>query len=339
MRRRIHDLDALRGFALCGILFVNIPDIVRMGWGPAIGVADPVRAALNVFVQQRFHPIFAFLFGVGFALLLHRAAGRVARPRVLLLRRLAALAVIGAGHQVLLPGEPLLIYAVVGVVVLLPTARLPRSAVLALAVVLLAVGLLLLQGGVGLVPGLLLLGASAVRYGLIDTLDRRTGQLAIVFGLSAALAPVGLWVQLNSRTDPHFMTIWATAGLLLAIAYASGFLLLYRTRARGALDAVFAPLGRMALTNFVTATLLTMAVGPLIGLVEGSIRYDRMLLLAVAVLGAQWAFSTWWLGRFGYGPLEWVWRCVTWWRWLPLRRESPVRPSIGAREWPESQRH
>ncbi|MCI2417890.1 hypothetical protein MOQ72_10685 [Saccharopolyspora sp. K220] len=62
-----------------------------MGWGPAIGVADPVGSALNMFVQQRFHPIFAFLFGVSFALLLRSAAGRVARPRVLLLRRLLAL--------------------------------------------------------------------------------------------------------------------------------------------------------------------------------------------------------------------------------------------------------
>lgn len=305
---RIHDLDALRGFALCGILFVNIPSIAHMGWGPAIGVADPVRTALNMFVQQRFHPIFAFLFGVGFALFLDRAGARVAHPRVLLFRRLAVLALIGVGHQFLMPGEPLLIYAVAGMVVLLPTARLPRWVLLWGGLALLLTGLIAADGGVFLVPGLLVLGAAAVRCGLVETLDHRTRQLGVVFGISVVPAGIGVWIQVISKQEPTFFLIWATAGLFGAVAYASGFLLLFRTRLRGALAAVFTPLGRMALTNFVSATLLTLSFGPLIGLGEGSIRYDRMLLFAIGVLAAQWAFSRWWLRRFGHGPLEWLWR-------------------------------
>jgi uncharacterized membrane protein YeiB len=39
---------------------------------------------------------------------------------------------------------------------------------------------------------------------------------------------------------------------------------------------------------------------------------------------AQVAMSRWWLSRFRMGPLEWIWRCVTYWRLQPLRIESPV---------------
>ncbi|MGP4016514.1 DUF418 domain-containing protein [Saccharopolyspora sp. 5N708] len=57
-----------------------------------------------------------------------------------------------------------------------------------------------------------------------------------------------------------------------------------------------------------------------IGLYPRSTGFDRMLLLATAILVVQWLFSRWWLKRFGYGPLEWAWRCVTWWQRVTLRR-------------------
>ncbi|MCI2417899.1 DUF418 domain-containing protein [Saccharopolyspora sp. K220] len=227
--------------------------------------------------------------------------------------------VIGVCHHFLLPGEPLLIYAIVGLVVLLPTSGLPRWALLWGGFVLLAAGLFGLQGGVGLVPGLFLLGGAAVRYGLVDTLDRRAGQLAGTFAISLVLAAIGIVVQVNAKESESFFVIWAAAGLLGALAYASGFLMLCRTGLSGVLSTVFVPLGRMALTNFITATLLTLALAPLIGLQQHSIRFDRMLLLAAGILVVQWLFSRWWLRRFGYGPLEWAWRCVTWWQWVPLR--------------------
>jgi len=38
------------------------------------------------------------------------------------------------------------------------------------------------------------------------------------------------------------------------------------------------------------------------------------------VVQALW--SPWWLRRFGYGPLEWVWRTITYWRSIPIRRPA-----------------
>lgn len=105
----------------------------------------------------------------------------------------------------------------------------------------------------------------------------------------------------------------------MATAYVAGLLLLLRTPARGALRGALEPLGRMALTNYVTASMLVLAADRLLGL-SGSDRWGAALALAAAVLGLQVAWSRWWLSRYRYGPLEWGLRCVTWWDMVPNRR-------------------
>ena len=77
--RRIAELDVLRGFALCGILVVNILQQL---------VGPPFPLAIDLLFVERFLSLFALLFGVGFGLFLERAAARTARPRVVLARRL-----------------------------------------------------------------------------------------------------------------------------------------------------------------------------------------------------------------------------------------------------------
>jgi uncharacterized protein len=79
--------------------------------------------------------------------------------------------------------------------------------------------------------------------------------------------------------------------------------------------------GRMALSNYVGTSLVMMLVfqgwaGGLYGTMH------RLDLLLVVLLG--WALmltcSRAWLARFNQGPLEWLWRCLTYWRWFALRR-------------------
>jgi hypothetical protein len=205
-RSRIAALDIVRGFALCGILLVNIRPIADTSGGlaprsPAVPVDTPTW--LSLLLDQRFFPIFSLLFGVGFALLLRSAAERVARPRLLLLRRLLVLLGLGLVHLLLLwPGDILTTYAVVGLAVLLPSTWLPRWAVAGLAAVLLAAALILAQGGNTMVPGLFLLGSALVRYGVIDRMERSTrAPAALGFAFAAAAAPALRW-QVASQTDP-----------------------------------------------------------------------------------------------------------------------------------------
>lgn len=270
-RPRIVALDVLRGFALCGILLVNIGPVTHFGTRrrrrrPR---CRPERVAAAD-VQQRCLPIFSLLFGIGFSLFLASAARRRARGRVPLLRRLPFLLALGLAHQLLHPGEALASYAVVGLIVLLPSSWLPRWLVALGAAVAIPLALLVAGGGLLLIPGAFLLAS----------------------GLSIASA---------------------LAGVLLAGAYVTGILALLQTGVAPALRVLFAPRGRMALTNCVSATPVIVLAGYLLDLPD-SRSWAAVFAVCAAILVVQWACSTLWLRSFRYGPLEWVWRWVTWWR-------------------------
>ncbi|MCX5367185.1 DUF418 domain-containing protein [Streptomyces sp. NBC_00124] len=318
--RRITALDALRGFALCGILLVNINQITPMERTSSTFHWLPIPEFLNLFVQERFFPIFSFLFGLSFAVFLDSAANRSNHPRLLLMRRLTALGLLGAAHQLLQPGEALTPYAVIGLVILLPATWLPTWLVLTAGLVGTAASVTVVSGGIASIPGLFLLGLAVARLGIAHTLDRRTGQLAAVLALAAPAAAAGVWWQdTYSPAGPYATRIAAGAGLLGALAYATALLLLLRTPLGRPLSAVLEPLGRMALTNYITATLAVTAATPLLGL-KGSARWDTAMLLAAGILAVQAVLSHWLLRRFHYGPLEWYLRCVTWWSIVPNAR-------------------
>ncbi|MGW0432589.1 DUF418 domain-containing protein [Micromonospora sp. NPDC003197] len=312
-RPRIIALDVLRGFTLCEILLANIQLIANSGTAvetQPMGAWDPWLGL----------PIFSLLFGIGFSLLLDSAAHRVARPRLVLLRRLLAMLVIGFVHMLLWPGEILTKYALVGLLVLLPSTWLPRWAVASLAAVLIPAALIV-GGGPLLIAGLFLLGSALVRYGVIEQVERSTRGpllLGLVFAAGTAAA---LWVHANLLTgadtmQPSFAS--NLADLLIAGVVVCALLVLLRTPLRPVLRAVFAPLGRVALTNYLTATLLVLAASHLLGLPIGQ-SLTVAYLVAGAILTAQWLFSSLWLRRYRQGPVEWLWRWATWAR----------RPSLG----------
>lgn len=332
LSHRIAALDALRGFALCGILLVNIPQITRMDTVSRTGGVPQkyaIPAVLDVLVQDRFFPIFAFLFGLSFAIFLESATPRSPHPRALLARRLVALGVLGLAHHQLQPGEALLPYAVVGLLVLLPASWLPARVTLPAGLLLLTVSLTLASGGAASIPGLFLLGLAVARLGVPRTLDRRRGQLTVVLALAAPSAVAAAWWQVTYPPDGPLATrIAAVAGLLGAATYAAALLLALRTRpARAVARTVLEPLGRMALTNYVTATLVVVAAaGPLA--LWDSAHWPTALVLAAAILTAQTAVSRWWLARFRYGPLEWCLRRVTWWRPVALHHPAATIAAV-----------
>jgi uncharacterized protein len=328
---RIDALDTLRGFALCGILIINIYQQVVFG-GQAAGTAQQMPVAVQLLFYERFYPIFSILFGIGFGIFLQRAATRTARPRVVLARRLVILLLIGVVHFLFHPGEALTAYALAGLIVLLPLSFAGGRTALVVAVVLLFVGAQLVVG-FGPIPGLLALGYALAALGVPAGLARHPGRIAIVFTVCTALAVA--WIVLALRgADVPFVNVTGgpgggvsllgpLAGIVTGLAYCCGLLLLLRTPAGPALSAVLSPMGRMALTNYLGATVLFLLAGPALG-IDDTGDLPQIIGLTVAIIVVQAVWSVLWLRAFRYGPAEWAWRCLTWWQRAPIRRRPAV---------------
>lgn len=83
---------------------------------------------------------------------------------------------------------------------------------------------------------------------------------------------------------------------------------------------LFAPAGRMALTNYLLQSVVASLVFYGYGLAMwGRIGYAGMVLLAVVVFALQVLASRWWLARYRFGPLEWAWRWLTYGTRPPMR--------------------
>jgi uncharacterized protein len=110
----------------------------------------------------------------------------------------------------------------------------------------------------------------------------------------------------------------------LALGYAATFALLWRHPGWRRVLGLLAPTGRMALTNYLMQTVigLTIFYGVGFGL-GGRVGATWFIPLALAILAGQTLFSSWWLARFRFGPMEWLWRSLTYRRRQPMRRITP----------------
>jgi uncharacterized protein len=200
--RRDVAVDALRGFALFGIILVNVPFFASPIYeGPVIdGTADWIAvSALMALAIGKFFLIFSFLFGFGFAtsIAADARAGRSSGPRFA--RRLIGLLAFGLIHAVFLfVGDILMLYAALGVLLWLSRDLRPRTlvalALLAYMIAVLAQGAALTVDDVAPVGALgraeaAYLGSftDAMRFRLTD--DLWIGQTFIlVFNGPAALS-------------------------------------------------------------------------------------------------------------------------------------------------------
>ena len=104
------------------------------------------------------------------------------------------------------------------------------------------------------------------------------------------------------------------------LAYAAIILLVWRTSWGARRLAALAATGRMALTTYLTQSVVCTLLFYGYGLGwYGRVGYRGMLGIALVVFAAQMAVSVWWLRRYRYGPVEWLWRSLTYGRVLPRR--------------------
>ena len=148
-------------------------------------------------------------------------------------------------------------------------------------------------------------------------------------GLLLGIAGVAGSLAFGSRFDlaTQFPEATAAAGLMtlaslpLSLAYLALFVLAAQSNAGRRLLAPLAPAGRMALTNYLSQSLIASLVFYGYGLGwAGEVGRAAQVAFVVVVFAAQVAFSHWWLARFTMGPLEWLWRAGTSLQWPPMRR-------------------
>jgi uncharacterized protein len=245
-------------------------------------------------------------------------------------RRLVGLTIIGGLLMFAYPGNILIEYGPFGLLILPVVLFAPRSVTLWAGVVLTIGTYATMGGGVLSVPGLMLLGAGAAAFGLPRALESSGRIVAVVFVVAAVLTgPALLWQQ-TTQGDPRYSTAGGIAGLVMAVLYATGLALLWRTPARRAIAAMFEPLGRMALSNYVGAAIV-MALTPLVVDVGHMTSVAPVVLLSLVVVVAQSLLSRLWLTYFVYGPVEWLWRTATWLRPVAFRRTAtPAATAVTA---------
>lgn len=116
---------------------------------------------------------------------------------------------------------------------------------------------------------------------------------------------------------------YAHSRALVALGWAAALLLLLRAGRLRALTGAFGAVGRVAFSCYILQTVCGSLIfyGYGLGLV-GTIARAPLMLVVLGLSLVQIAFAFAWLRAFRFGPLEWAWRSLTWWRLQPLRRAA-----------------
>jgi len=188
--------------------------------------------------------------------------------------------------------------------------------------------LILSEGREFKVLGVFLIGLVVGRGELLAGLAARRRLLGLVLlfgtviGFHANAALALLW---DARWERPVLTaaVYALGVVPLGLAYAAGTALVWLRPWGRRILGVFAPVGRTALTNYLLQTAIGIGVFYGVGLgLGGSMGPTAWTGFAVAVFTLEVVVSALWLRVFRYGPMEWLWRRLTYGRPLPNRLRS-----------------
>jgi len=320
--KRIESIDILRGFALLGILFINMQQMLLPVTDIEARVAD--RILFNGFeygISHRFFVIFSFLFGAGFYLFMKNAEEKGEKASLLFARRLLILLAIGIVHHLFQPGEVLVYYAIFGFL-LLPFRRANAWVLLAAGLVMTGLGVYL--GSIFMTYGMFLLGYGAARIGLFEPGAYRGGLFAAQLISLLLIYPCALLQRTVMDSTGLYDTASAIGGLPLSVFYVTTILLLCGSPSVRRRLAPLGNMGRMALTNYLMQTAVIVSLSALLGW-EGTIGLPLLSAAAVVLLAIQALLSTLWLRRFTMGPCEYLWRLGTYGRRSAKPFRRPVR--------------
>lgn len=141
--------------------------------------------------------------------------------------------------------------------------------------------------------------------------------------LFSAASQNGQNTDMNSWISMFALSAYDLSNIFMTSMLICGFLMIY-LKIKGERFLVrFAPYGRMALSNYFLQTIIGTAL--LYGWGMGFLAELRNIYtfgIAILIIIAQMFFSKWWLNRFQYGPLEWLWRSLTYMKRFPFSKSK-----------------
>ncbi|NNJ89201.1 MAG: DUF418 domain-containing protein [Eudoraea sp.] len=395
--KRIEIVDALRGFALAGIVIVHMVENYLAAPVPEgameashQGVLDyVVDGFILLILRGKFFALFSFLFGLSFFIQMDKARQKGLNFGGRFLWRLLLLLVIGYFHSLFYRGDILTVYALLGIL-LIPFYKLNNTWVLGIcALLFLGLGRSLIfiffhgdnlfvtgelmpdspliieyyniltngslldvfktnawdghimkmdfQLGIFsrgyLTFGFFLLGlfvgriqffrnflsyGTKIKHVLYGSLGLFLLSIIVGFFFFAQLAPnvtFDNWYAMNGLTafDLNNLAMTMIILCLFLMAYKRGKLKRWLEK--------FIPYGRMALTNYIVQSIIGTFIFYGWGLgYLGEIRNIYIFFISLTFIVLQMIFSAWWMRNFYYGPFEWLWRSLTYFRIFPMRK-------------------
>jgi len=169
-----------------------------------------------------------------------------------------------------------------------------------------------------------LIGFWFVRSGIMDNTQ---AHLPLFRKLALFGLPVGIGLGIAGslittapvkglENDPFTLAtgLLYLGNLPACLGYVSVLVLMFNSAGVLAKVKVLAPYGRMALTNYLSQSIICSAVFYSYGLGYYGMQRAHQVVFVLIVVILQLMFSHWWLSKFRYGPMEWLWRAVTYWK-------------------------
>lgn len=393
-KKRINSIDALRGFALIGIMLLHCMERFDLTLAPVVespfwqAIDTAVYDSLYFLFSGKSYAMFSLLFGLSFFMQMESQAAKGVDFRGRFLWRLALLFLFGYINGLVYMGDFFMVYAVLGVF-LIPLYKVPTRWLLVLCVLLflqipaVISFVSLLSDNVANEPTAaaaymdrlferaadVFINGSLMDVLSFNTFDGQSAKCLWVFNNFRYLQLLGLFIagMLIGRQGIHkseekmvkyshlflpyclafwavfyavafLLPVWGVDGFALRVGqtlfktygnlgqmmvYFCGFTLLYyRYKGQKVLDRI-APVGRMSVTNYMVQSIVGVSLFYGFGgnfAVE--FNYLQSFLLGAAFCVIQIAYSNWWIKRFYYGPMEWLWRSLTWFQVVPLSRRK-----------------
>jgi uncharacterized protein len=179
------------------------------------------------------------------------------------------------------------------------------------------------------VGGLMILGMALMKLGVLSGERSQSSYKKLMLAAYGIGFPIVLFSAYDlaaHQFDAMYMFslggMWNYVGsILVSLGHISLFMMLINGGAFANLMQRFAALGRMALTNYLmhSVILTTVFYGYGLGLYGAIPRFWQMAFV-IGVVAFQLWFSPLWLAKYRFGPVEWLWRSLTYWKRQSMRR-------------------